>query len=289
MIYTVTHTTNYRYDYPILLNPHVFRLQPRTDGFQHVREYHADIQPQPLGQTTLLDPESNLVTRCWWEDGLTEVLEVVTTSSVETLCSNPFNYLLEPWATKLPIDYPTALMGHLMPYLNASQLGSIAADPAASQLAQEIAHRVNWNTVSFLSELNQLINQQLGYQVRESGDPMPPGITWSQKSGSCRDFVLLFMAVCRAVGLAARFVSGYEAGDPAYEQTLHAWAEVYLPGAGWRGYDPTLGILVSDRHVAVAASGWARYAAPITGTHRGGAAAALDSKVLIRADVAVES
>ena len=70
------------------------------------------------------------------------------------------------------------------------------------------------------------------------------------------------MAVCRAVGLAARFVSGYEAGDPAYEQMLHAWAEVYLPGAGWRGYDPTMGIAVCDRHVAIAASGWPRYAAP---------------------------
>jgi transglutaminase-like putative cysteine protease len=283
MRYTITHATAYRYDGPVLLEPHVLRLQPRTDGFHHLRQYTAQITPTPQGQTTFIDAEGNLITRCWWGDELIADLEIVTTSSVETLCNNPFNYLLEPWATKLPIDYPTALMGHLSPYLSADQLGSLAADPVASQLAQDIAYKTNWNTVSFLSELTLLINQQLGYQVRESGDPMPPSITWSQKSGSCRDFVLLFMAVCRAIGLAARFVSGYEAGDPAYEQMLHAWAEVYLPGAGWRGYDPTMGIAVCDRHVAIAASGWPRYAAPVTGTHRGGngSSAALENKVVI--------
>lgn len=284
MKYRITHATTYRYERSVLLNPHLLRLQPRTDGFHHLQHYDARISPAPQGITTLLDVEGNLVTRCWWGDEPIDTLEIVTVSDVETLCDNPFNYLLEPWATKLPLDYPTALMGHLSPYLSPTQLGGIAADPVASQLAQEIAYQVNWNTVSFLSELTQRINQQLGYQVRESGDPMPPSITWSQKSGSCRDFVILFMAICRAVGLAARFVSGYEAGDPDYEQTLHAWAEVYLPGAGWRGYDPTLGILVCDRHVAVAASGWPRYAAPVTGTHRGGggAAAALESKVLVQ-------
>jgi transglutaminase-like putative cysteine protease len=283
MKYTINHATTYHYDRPVLLDPHVLRLQPRTDGFHHLQQYVAQITPTPKGQTTLLDAEGNLITRCWWGDEWMDHLEIVTTSSVETLCDNPFNYLLEPWATKLPIDYPTALMGHLAPYLSAAQLGSIAADPVASQLAQEIAHKVSWNTVLFLSELTQMINQKLGYQVRESGDPMPPSITWSQKSGSCRDFVMLFMAVCRAVGLAARFVSGYEAGDPAYEQMLHAWAEVYLPGAGWRGYDPTMGIVVCDRHVAIAASGWPRYAAPVTGTHRGGngSSVILENKVTI--------
>jgi transglutaminase-like putative cysteine protease len=283
MRYAITHTTTYRYDNLVLLDPHVLRLQPRTDGFHHLRQYEAQIAPMPKGQTTLLDAEGNLITRCWWGDEPIEHLEIVTTSSVETLCDNPFNYLLEPWAITLPIDYPAALRGHLSPYLSAEQLGGLAADPIASQLAQDIAYQTNWNTVSFLTELTQLINRKLAYQVREFGDPMPPSITWSQKSGTCRDFVILFMAVCRAVGLAARFVSGYEAGDPAYEQMLHAWAEVYLPGAGWRGYDPTMGIAVCDRHVAIAASGWPRYAAPVTGTHRGGngSSAVLQNKVSI--------
>jgi transglutaminase-like putative cysteine protease len=283
MRYTITHATTYRYNNSVLLDPHVLRLQPRTDGFHHLRQYEAQITPMPKGQTTLLDAEGNLITRCWWGDEPIDHLEIVTTSNVETLCDNPFNYLLEPWAITLPLDYPAALRGHLFPYLSAEQLGGLAADPIASQLAQDIAYQTNWNTVSFLTELTQLINRTLAYQVREFGDPMPPSITWSQKSGTCRDFVILFMAVCRAVGLATRFVSGYEAGDPAYEQMLHAWAEVYLPGAGWRGYDPTMGIAVCDRHVAIAASGWPRYAAPVTGTHRGGngSSAVLENKVAI--------
>jgi transglutaminase-like putative cysteine protease len=282
MKYTIVHKTIYTYPQPVLLNPHVLRLCPRSDGFQKLQQYTLQITPEPIGQTKLLDIEGNLIMRCWWADIWAESLEIQTTSEVETCCTNPFNYLLEPWATQIPIDYPTALMGHLQPYLTPAHLGSLASDPTATQLAQEIAHSVNWNTVTFLDELNQRIYRQLRYRVREEGDPQPPSLTWNQQSGSCRDFVVLFMAACRVVGLAARFVSGYEEGDPAFEQTLHAWAEVYLPGAGWRSYDPTMGLVVSDHHVAIAASGWPRYAAPVTGTHRGGnGAAVLQSNVSI--------
>lgn len=284
MKYTITHSTTYTYDGSVFLNPHVLRLQPRSDGFQRLTQYDLKITPAPQGQNSLLDVEGNLLTRCWWGDVPIQTLQVIATSEVETLCDNPFNYILESWATRLPFDYPTALSEHLQPYLTPTHLGSLASDPAATNLAQEIAHSVNWNPIHFLGELNQRIYRRMRYQVREEGDPQPPSITWTQQSGTCRDFVVLFMAACRAVGLAARFVSGYEEGDPAYEQMLHAWAEVYLPGAGWRGYDPTMGLVVGDRHIAIAASEWPRYAAPITGTHRGGngAAATLEGKVLVR-------
>jgi transglutaminase-like putative cysteine protease len=287
MKYTITHTTTYTYDNPVFLDPHILRLQPRSDGFQRLNQYQLQVTPPPQGQNSILDIEGNLLTRCWWRPNaaaVTQKLEVSAISKVETLCNNPFNYLLEPWAIRLPFDYPTALSEHLQPYLTPTHLGSLASDPAATQLAQEIAHRVNWNPINFLTELNQQIYQTMRYQVREEGDPQPPSITWIQQSGTCRDFVVLFMAVCRAVGLAARFVSGYEQGDPAYEQMLHAWTEVYLPGAGWRGYDPTMGLVVSDRHIAVAASEWPRYTAPITGTHWGGNGGAvhLENNVLVQ-------
>jgi transglutaminase-like putative cysteine protease len=270
MKYTITHQTRYTYPQPVLLDPHILRLCPRSDGFQQRQNHELLIEPPPTGHTRLLDVEGNLIARCWWAETAIDVLKIHVISEVETLCQNPFDYLLEPWATHLPLDYPTALMEHLQPYLTPTHLGSLASDPTATQLAQDIAHSVNWNPLEFLNTLNQRIYHQLRYQVRETGDPQPPGLTWDRQSGSCRDFVVLFMAACRAVGLAARFVSGYEEGAPAFEQTLHAWAEVYLPGAGWRGYDPTLGLVVSDRHVAIAASGWPRYAAPVSGTHRGG-------------------
>lgn len=154
---------------------------------------------------------------------------------------------------ELPIDYPSSLAAQLQPYrLNPA---IALADPAAIQLAQELLIASNSQGIEFLNQLNQRIYEECRYEVRETGPAYPPGITWREKKGSCRDFVLLFMETCRAVGLAARFVSGYQEGDEdTQHRSLHAWAEVYLPGAGWRGYDPTHGLLVSDRHIALAAS-----------------------------------
>jgi transglutaminase-like putative cysteine protease len=106
--------------------------------------------------------------------------------------------------------------------------------------------------------------------IREESEPQAPGMILAQRYGACRDLAVLFMDACRALGLGARFVSGYQEGDPDQEgRRLHAWAEVYIPGGGWRGYDPTHGPAVADRHVAVAAGMHPTFAAPITGTFRG--------------------
>jgi transglutaminase-like putative cysteine protease len=139
------------------------------------------------------------------------------------------------------------------------------------QLAQELRHdSQNW-VVTFLSNLNERLYEECRYIIREEGAPMPASITWSRKEGSCRDLTVLFMEVCRAAGIGARFVSGYQEGDlDSTERHLHAWAEVYLPGAGWRGYDPTHGLAVSDRHIAIAASALPIYTAPITGKLKSG-------------------
>ncbi|NEQ27755.1 MAG: transglutaminase family protein, partial [Microcoleus sp. SIO2G3] len=164
----------------------------------------------------------------------------------------------------VPIDYPTSLFTQLQPYLSG-YLGTI--DSAAIELAQTIAQAVEGSAIAFLTELNQRIYTTCRYIRRESGEPFPPGLTWRQQGGSCRDFAVLFLEVCRAIGLAARFVSGYQEGDPDQsDRDLHAWAEVYLPGAGWRGYDPTQGLAVSDRHIALYASPFPRQTAPIFGT-----------------------
>jgi transglutaminase-like putative cysteine protease len=153
----------------------------------------------------------------------------------------------------------------------------------AMQLAQDIAKAVEYNPVMFLSELNQRIYCTCKYYVRETGAPLPPGITWSQQAGSCRDLAVLFMAACRAVGLACRFVSGYQEGDPdTPERDLHAWAEVYLPGAGWRGYDPTQGLVTSDRHIPLVASAWPGQAAPVSGVRSGGARSVLKYQIALQ-------
>ncbi len=117
-----------------------------------------------------------------------------------------------------------------------------------------------------LQTLVQRLYKECSYTMREEGMPWEAGVTWRRKQGSCRDLTVLFMEVCRAMGLAARFVSGYEVGDEETSQwELHAWAEVYLPGAGWRGYDPTHGLAVGDRHIALAANPLPQYCAPVKG------------------------
>ncbi len=142
------------------------------------------------------------------------------------------------------------------------------------------------NHAYFLTRLTQLIPEKCVYQQRLEGMPYPAAVTLSKQTGTCRDFTVLFMAVCRAVGLAARFVSGYQEGD--LENTshdLHAWAEVYVPGGGWRGFDPTLGLAVSNRHVAIAAAANPKDAAPVSGTLQSGqqAETTLESNIKLEA------
>ncbi|VEP14590.1 conserved hypothetical protein [Hyella patelloides LEGE 07179] len=198
-----------------------------------------------------------------WFNSPTEQLSIQVLSQVTTSDDNPFNYLLEPWATTVPFDYPSSLLRQLQPYL---QPYSFIPDSKALELAQEILSATQGNTVDYIFALNQLIYQDCEYITRETGKPYPAGITWERKQGSCRDFTVLFMEVCRAVGIAARFVSGYQEGDRNQQsRDLHAWVEIYLPGAGWRGYDPTLGLVVSDRHIPLAASAIPSYTAPIEG------------------------
>jgi transglutaminase-like putative cysteine protease len=156
-------------------------------------------------------------------------------------------------------------------------------DPAVVQLAQELWHSCGGGVLSFLSALNRRIYRTCQHMIRETGAALPPGITWRQQAGSCRDLTVLFVEACRAVGLAARFVSGYQEGDlTRNDRHLHAWAEVYLPGAGWRGYDPTQDLAVGDRHVALVACAQPKYASPISGSFRGsGASSQMEYELLI--------
>jgi len=206
--------------------------------------------------------DGNAIAKLWFQVA-TEHLKIQVTTTVETHRNNPFDYLLEPWAKSLPIDYSSSLLCQLLPYRQSYEMGS---DSAIAQLAQEIYQEVDGETIPFLMTLNQRLYETCEYIIRETGDPWPAGITLRQKRGSCRDVAVLFMEVCRAVGLASRFVSGYQEGDPDQEnRDLHAWAEVYLPGGGWRGYDPTQGLAVADCHIALVASALPNYTTPVSG------------------------
>ncbi len=261
MIYSISHQIEYNYNQPVVLQPHLLRLRPRCDGWQKLHEFSLIVTPEPQSITDIIDLDGNSCIQLRFNRA-TEKLGLNITSKVETYKTNPFDYFLESWALKLPLDYPSSLLSQLKPYL---QPYNMTLDPVAVQLAQEIADEVQDDTGFFVTKLTQCIYENCEYLIRETGEPWPPGMTWNKKQGSCRDFVVLFMEVCRAAGLATRFVSGYEKGDPDAEKHLHAWAEIYIPGGGWRGFDPTHGLAVANTHIAVAASALPNYTAPFPG------------------------
>lgn len=265
--YSVVHTTTYRYDRPVTLAPHLLRLQPRSDVVQRLVAFSLDITPSPQQVFENIELDGNNLLRIVFSDHPIQAFRIQTSFTVDTWRTNPFDFLLEPWAAQLPFNYPAALLAQLQPYLGGWGSNFPGIDPIAVQLAQEIWQDTAGNPIAFLWELNQRIFTTCKHIVRETGAPFPPGVTWQTKTASCRDMTVLFMEVCRAMGLATRFVSGYQEGDPDWEERhLHAWAEVYLPGAGWRGYDPTQGLAVGDRYIALVAAPNSRSAAPVSGT-----------------------
>ncbi|PSB05095.1 transglutaminase family protein [Merismopedia glauca] len=266
MQYQISHSTTYDFSQPVTLKPHIIRLQPRSDSWQTVASFQIGIIPQPANVSRSIDLDGNNTIKIWFDpDRTTKQLSIQIQSQVETHCTNPFDYLLEDWATFLPIDYPSSLQSQLYPYL-AGKWGRWGLDSLAIDLGEEIAEKTSNNVFDFLIELNQRIYDRCDKIIRETGEPLPPKMTWEQQAGSCRDLAILFMEICRSVGLATRFVSGYHEGDISNPHAdLHAWVEVYLPGAGWRGYDPLYGLAVSDRHVALAASAIPKATAPVEG------------------------
>ena len=279
MLFAVTHNTKFSYSQPVFLEPHTVRLRPREDGSQKLLYFDMRVDPSPAGHTSCVDLEGNVTSRMWFES-LVESLTIMAIFTVETLRTNPFDYILDPAALVLPMVYAEDVADVLAPYRSRAAPGDEVA-----RFAEEIAREVDRNTVPFLSLLAERIHGMYEPIVREFGDAWPPPLTLASRQAACRDVAVLFMDACRALGLAARFISGYHEGDASRtERELHAWAEVYLPGVGWRGYDATRGIAVADRHVVVSAGQSSQGAAPTSGTFRGtGATSALHTSVRMMA------
>lgn len=265
-MFQISHSITYEYAQPVTLLPHKLRLRPQCSGQQSVTQFSLRIVPTPLNMVDVRDLDGNDILQVWFADTPVQKLQIQSQLQVISQLSAPFDYLLEPWATQLPIDYPHAVWQRLQPYLQG-YLGC-GIDPIAAQLGAEIWSE-HQGIGDFLNAVNQKIYQSCGYLLRIDGAPWPPGVTWSKRSGSCRDLAVLFIEICRSVGLAARFVSGYEAGVESFDRYLHAWAEVYLPGAGWRGYDPTHGLVVAADHIVLAAAPSQQQTMPVEGKVQG--------------------
>lgn len=260
MHFNIHHQTIYRYSSPVSLNPQQLRFRPREDGAQHVHDYRINITPVPVGQNDHIDLEGNRVTQAWF-DGDTESLEVDVDMQVETLRPNAFNFILEPGAQALPItlsqDGACA----------RAYLERIDVDDTVTAFAANLSLAAERDTLAFLDQLNRALFDGFDHIIRHSGEPYKPAHTLQIRRGACRDLSLLFVDCCRAEGIPSRFASGYQRGDGKRERRyLHAWPEVYLAGAGWRGFDPTHGETVADTHVTVAAAAHPRDTMPVSGS-----------------------
>jgi transglutaminase-like putative cysteine protease len=278
LLFEVWHLTRFTYDRSVSLEPMAVRLRPRTDLFQRLISFEMEVDPRPQGVSDLVDAEGNAVSQVWFV-GATPALAVRTRFTVETLRSNPFDYIvLDPESLRIPMTYSDGDHRVLARYLEPP------ADPAVRQFAAAAqAGAGTGGATSFLGELCSRISGSIAQEIRPVGDAMAAGETLARRSGACRDLAVLFVDACRSVGIAARFVTGYEMGEADGDRDLHAWAEVYLNGAGWRGYDPSQGLAVADRHVSVAVGPGPAEAAPTQGTFRGtGATSTLETVITLR-------
>ncbi len=281
MIYSIRHTLTYRYSEPVYLHPHTLRLHPRLDFRHLLLDSSLHITPMPSGRCRNLDVEGN-VTEIVWFDGVTQELHIESRCRLEPTEYNAFDFLLTEGAEQLPPYYPDVMAETLAPYMRPA-----GADPKVMTLAQAVASEAGHETTAFAAGLCARIHREFQQVRRETGDPLSPGETLSRGEGACRDLAVLYMACCRQQGIAARFVSGYYEGAASQpEKDLHAWAEVYLPGAGWRGFDPTTGLAVGEQHVPIAGGCLPAAAAPLTGSFRGaGSRSEMEARVeMVRVD-----
>lgn len=257
----IVHETEYRYSRSVFLEPHILRLRPRQTPRQELTKWMLELEPEGAGRSDQLGLENNVLTRVWFQEP-TEHLNVVSRCTVELSQSNPFDFL--PEVQSIP-GRPS----------DRDHLPSLAvlrrsAAPDIDALADQALTTHGREYIPFLIGLNQDLHERLEVIHRESGPAWAPEETLREEKGACRDVAVLFMDVCRTLGIPARFVSGY-AVDESIDgsRQLHAWPEVMIPGGGWRGFDPSLGLAVSNRHVAVCASVHPARTLPVEGTFRG--------------------
>jgi len=267
----LNHKTSYRYDRRVALAPHVVRLRPAPHCRTPILSYSMTVMPQDHFLNWQQDPFSNYLGRLVFPHKTT-MFQVEVDLVAEMIIINPFDFFLEPDAETYPFDYVSKLKADLTPYL--------AAEPAGAKLTAYLAEvdRSPKPTNNFLVALNQKLSRDIRYLIRMEPNVQPCEETLALGSGSCRDSAWLLVNILRHLGLAARFVSGYliqlapdvksldgPSGPEADFTDLHAWTEVYLPGAGWVGMDPTSGLFAGEGHIPLACSPEPQSAAPITG------------------------
>jgi uncharacterized protein (DUF2126 family) len=267
----LNHVTHYKYDRPVQLGPQVVRLRPAPHSRSTIVSYSLRVEPATHFINWQQDPFANYQARLVFPEKATE-FKVTVDLVVEMAVYNPFDFFLEPGAENFPFEYEPLVAQELAPYLAVEPI-----TPLVKAYLEKI-DRKKQRTIDFLVGINQQLQSDIKYLIRMEPGVQTPEQTLKNASGSCRDSGWLLVQLLRRCGLAARFVSGYliqltpdvkaldgPSGTSVDFTDLHAWCEVYLPGAGWIGLDPTSGLLAGEGHIPLACTPQPSGAAPIEG------------------------
>ncbi|WP_370299581.1 DUF2126 domain-containing protein [Abyssibacter sp.] len=276
IVVALNHRTTYRYDRPVKLTPQIIRLRPAPHTRTPVQSYSLNVRPQPHFLNWQQDPHNNWQARVVFPEKV-DHFEIEVDLLADLAVFNPFDFFIEDWAEEVPFVYSDALAEDLAPYLDtplpASHLGRRFVG-----LLNAMEPRKPMRTIDFLVALNQHIANEIDYVIRMEPGVQTPEDTLAKGRGSCRDSAWLLAQLLRHMGYATRFCSGYliqltpdvksldgPSGTEVDFTDLHAWCEVFLPGAGWVGLDSTSGLFCGEGHIPLTASPEPSSAAPVTG------------------------
>lgn len=265
----VSHFTGYEYAQNVSFSPHVLYLRPRETPLLRVSHFRYNISPSAQ-VTTGIDIFDNALTSAYFWDRST-TLNIRTEFEIETLETNPFEFIVRTSVANFPFSYDPYERYALAPYLVLP--GADAQKLILAWLDRSLPKRPT-ETLPLLSALNQTLSTAIHYQFRETGGPQDVATTLRSGAGASRDYAVALIEICRSLGFAARFVSGYllpvQGDERTDHRAMHAWVEVYLPGAGWKGLDPSRGIFCTDTYIPVAHAPIAEWVSPVQGSYYSG-------------------
>ncbi|MFM2419904.1 MAG: hypothetical protein RL385_4627 [Pseudomonadota bacterium] len=261
----IEHVTEFDFDGEVSLLPHQLRLRPRESHALRILRSSLDITPAATVRWQS-DVHSNSVAHLTFKAS-TRRLCIISTADIEHYEETPLDFLIDSYAVDYPFDYTPADQLDLAPLRGQLWPGDRASVQA--WLISLGIPRPGEQTFSVLDRINREIANNFRYTARDVEGVQSPALTLSLRSGSCRDFATLFMEAVHSLGLAARFVSGYQITQLNIPGSTHAWVEVYVPGPGWKGFDPSAGLVTGTQHIAVAVARHPELVPPVAGNFFG--------------------